>query len=117
MVGPLAERFAVLREGLRTAVFFRATFLRAADFLTSNASRLVVTAGTGRDAMLRAAWDGVRRNFVVLGNSGVVDEFSRDLKPAGEGASTGYLCVGQSCRPPETDPARLAALLKQMAAE
>lgn len=84
--------------------------LRALDFELSKPSRLVLTPGEGREAMLRVAWSGYRRNFVVLGNDGPVDEFTRGLR-ALEGASTAYLCVGQACRLPETDPAKINAYL------
>jgi len=85
--------------------------MRALDFDLSKPSRLVLTEGEGREALLDAAWSGYRRNFVVLGNKGPLDEFTLDLGSR-EGLATAYLCVGQACRAPETDAAKVRGFLE-----
>jgi uncharacterized protein YyaL (SSP411 family) len=84
--------------------------LRALDFDLSKPSRLVLTEGKGRDLLLKVGWSGYRRNFVVLGNKGPLDEFTLGLT-AKDGESTAYLCVGQACRLPETEAARVGKML------
>jgi uncharacterized protein YyaL (SSP411 family) len=90
--------------------------LRALDFDLSKPSRLVLTDGEGREAMLNAAWSGWRRNLVVIGNAGPLDEFTLGLGSK-DGQSTAYLCVGQACRPPVTDAAAVRGFLSPAARE
>ena len=99
--------------GMKSSPFAVVEMLRAVDFKTGKPSRLVVAGENGREAMLKAAWKGFRRNLVVIGNVGPVDAFSRGLKATGEGVATAYLCVGQTCRLPETNPAKVAVLLEE----
>ncbi|NIP92629.1 MAG: hypothetical protein GWO24_03845, partial [Akkermansiaceae bacterium] len=57
-------------------------------------------------------WGGYRRNLLVMGNEGPVSEFTAGLKPQ-EGRTTAYYCVGETCRLPETDAAKLAGWLQE----
>jgi uncharacterized protein YyaL (SSP411 family) len=111
------------RKTLRgtAATFQQSTFalperMRALDFDLSKPSRLVVTEGTGREAMMKTAWEGYRRNFVALGNAGPLDEFTLGLGSI-EGKSTAYLCIGQSCREPATESAVVRKFLSGAEAE
>ena len=95
---------------LRESAFSLPERLRALDFHLAKPSRLVLTDGDGREALLQVAWSGYRRNFLVLGNTEPLDEFTRGLEGI-EGRATAYLCVGQACRKPETDPGKVKAML------
>ena len=114
VLGEMTGQEALREIGRKTLLGAAASFkdssfslperLRALDFDLAKPSRLVVTEGAGREAMMKAAWESYRRNFVVLGNTGPLDEFTRGLG-AIEGKATAYLCIGQSCREPATEAA------------
>jgi uncharacterized protein YyaL (SSP411 family) len=78
----------------------------ALDLASGEPKRLVITDGTGKERWLQHVWQSPRRNLIVLGNRGLVEEFTRGLK-AQDGVATGYLCEGKTCRPPETDPSKV----------
>ena len=59
------------------------------------------------------AWNVSRWNLLVVGTTGPVSEFTRQLKEVKSGKTTAYYCVGQTCRLPETDPAILADWLRE----
>jgi uncharacterized protein YyaL (SSP411 family) len=104
----LGGRIAAMKESPSSV----SESLRALDFHVSKPSRLVIAGGQRREEFLAAAWSGYRRHLVVMGTQGPVDEFTAGLKPAA-GKTTAFLCVGQSCRPPETDPEKLGAWLAE----
>ncbi|MBU6410045.1 MAG: hypothetical protein KGR98_06635, partial [Verrucomicrobia bacterium] len=86
--------------------------LQALDFSLQEPARIVI-AGDARSpeagALARAAQSVYRPNKVVLGNAGAVEPFARTL-PA-RGAALAYLCSGNACQPPVSEPDGLAALL------
>jgi uncharacterized protein YyaL (SSP411 family) len=106
------KAMAAVAGVVRESPFSLPEMVRAIDFETAKPSRLVLTPGEGREAMLRTAWSGYRRNFVVMGNTGPLDDFTRGLHGR-DGKSTAYLCVGQTCRLPVTEPGKLAGLLTE----
>ena len=85
--------------------------LAGLDFYLEKQSRLVVTEGVGRDAWVDAAHQQFKMPL-LLGTKGKVDEFSASL-PVKDEKATGYLCVGQACRAPETDAGKLAWILRE----
>jgi len=60
--------------------------------------------------LLRAAHSVYQPNKIVLGNTGAVEEFSRNL-PAKNGPLV-YLCTGTACQPPTNQPTELRQLLR-----
>jgi hypothetical protein len=63
-------------------------------------------------ALLRALHTVYLPHKVVLGQRGPVDPFARTLPARGEAVA--YVCTGQACQPPVTDPESLQRLLRQM---
>ncbi len=87
--------------------------LKALEFVTGKPARVVLVGDERMEDFIKASWSGVRNNLVVIGTEGPVSSFTKTLKEAGEGKTTAYYCVGQTCRLPETDPAVLAGWLKE----
>ncbi len=101
--------FAARLEKVPQAVPY---LLQALDFSLQEPQRIVI-AGDSQSAkareLLRMTHATYQPNKVVLGNSGAVEEFSRTL-PAEAGA-VAYLCTGQSCQPPTSDPRTIKEML------
>jgi uncharacterized protein YyaL (SSP411 family) len=78
--------------------------LMGLDFLLHEPKRVVI-AGDPRQAetvkLLSAVHSVFQPHKVVLGNSGPVDDFTKNL-PAKEGPVV-YLCTGTACQPPTRD--------------
>jgi uncharacterized protein YyaL (SSP411 family) len=86
--------------------------LVALDFSMQEPRRAVVAGHANSPdvhALLRALHSVYQPNKVVLGNDGPVEEFARTLK-AKEVAIV-YLCTGNACQPPTSDPAEIKKLL------
>jgi uncharacterized protein YyaL (SSP411 family) len=86
--------------------------ISALDFSLQEPQRAVAAGDAGSsDArkLLRAIHSVYQPNKVVLGNHGAVEEFARTL-PAKDGAVV-YLCTGNACKAPTSDPAEVRALL------
>jgi hypothetical protein len=87
--------------------------LQALDFWL-NEPRRVVIAGDANSAkareLLRAAHSVYQPDKIVLGNAGPVEEFARSL-PEKNGPVV-YLCSGQACQPPTSEPAKVREWLK-----
>jgi uncharacterized protein len=82
--------------------------LSAVDFWLEEPRRVVIASEA--DSMLfrellHAAHSVYQPNKVVLGNSGAVEEFARSL-PARDGV-VAYVCTGNACQPPTTQPEEL----------
>jgi uncharacterized protein YyaL (SSP411 family) len=79
------------------------------------APRRVVIADNPRSpeakALLRAAHSIYQPRKVVMGNVGPVEEFARTLPAVG--VATAYLCTGNACQPPTTDPQEIRKFLEQ----
>jgi len=87
--------------------------LMALDFSLQEPRRVVVAgeaASTEARELLRAIHSVYQPNKVVLGNQGAVEEFARTL-PAKNGAVV-YLCTGNACQAPTSDPVEVKKLLK-----
>jgi uncharacterized protein YyaL (SSP411 family) len=89
-----------------------ACMLQALDFWLDEPRRVVV-AGDRQAAkfeeLLHAAHAVYQPRKIVLGNTGAVEPFARTL--AAKDGATVYLCTGDSCQPPITDPATVKELL------
>ncbi|HLZ53636.1 MAG TPA: thioredoxin domain-containing protein [Verrucomicrobiae bacterium] len=87
--------------------------LHAVDFWLEEPRRVVI-AGDANSALfqelLHTAHSVYQPNKIVLGNSGAVEEFARTL-PARDGA-VAYLCTGNTCQPPTSQPEELRRLLR-----
>ena len=85
-----------------------AFMLHALDFWLAEPRRTVIAgdplAPATRELTL-AAHSVYQPNKVVLGNSGDVEPFAATLPPHAGAAA--YVCTGQTCQPPTTNPAEL----------
>ncbi len=91
--------------------------LCALDFWLEEPRRVVVAGNAGTGAareLLAAAHSAYQPNQVVLGSSGPVDRFARDL-PGPDAAPTAYFCTGNACQQPTGDARRLRELLRRQA--
>lgn len=82
--------------------------LTALDFYLSEPHRAVIAGpveSASTQKLLHAAHQVFQPNKVVLGNRGPVEAFARTL-PTKDGA-TAYVCTGQSCQAPTSDPAQI----------
>jgi uncharacterized protein YyaL (SSP411 family) len=107
----LAERYLAQRLTGATGVNAWATsaLLGALD-LYLHAQVLVVTEGTGREALLEAARRTYAPTLCVAGpwaSASVLE----GKTPAEGGAARAFVCTGPTCAPPVTEPAALHALL------
>lgn len=82
-------------------------------FFLAKPPRLVIAGKDGRRAMNDVAAQSFDPQRIVMGNEGLVSEFTAGLKPI-DAKATAYYCVGQSCQLPVNDPEKLKALLKKM---
>jgi uncharacterized protein YyaL (SSP411 family) len=89
--------------------------LLALDFSMQEPKRAVVAGdphSTQAREILHSIHSVYQPNKVVLGNSGVVEAFARTL-PAREHPAV-YLCTGNSCQPPMSDPVAVKHSLLQL---
>jgi uncharacterized protein YyaL (SSP411 family) len=86
--------------------------LHALDFSLQEPTRIVIAGDSDSDKLhelLRAAHFAYQPNKIVSGNSGAVEEFARTLPAKGD--ATVYLCSGNVCQPPISEPKALADAL------
>ena len=87
--------------------------LHALDFWLGEPRRVVI-AGAPNSLKARELLSAVHSVYqpdkIVLGNAGAVEEFARSLPVKNEAMV--YLCTGQSCQPPTSDPAKVEEMLK-----
>jgi len=87
--------------------------LHALDFWLEEPRRVVIAGdvnSTKSRELLRAAHSVYQPNRIVLGNTGLVEEFARSL-PAKDGPVV-YLCTGKACQPPTKDAEKVKKLLR-----
>ena len=60
--------------------------------------------------LIRAASRVYQNHRVILGTTGPVEPFAKTLLPR-EGKATAYICTGNACRPPTSDPAEIRRIL------
>jgi hypothetical protein len=87
--------------------------LQAFDFSLEEPKRAVLAGGlhdSKTRALLHALHSAYQPNKVILGNLGPVEEFARTL-PAKDGPVV-YICTGNACQPPTSDPAQIKILLQ-----
>jgi uncharacterized protein YyaL (SSP411 family) len=102
--------FASRMEKLAQAVPY---MLQALDFWLEEPRRVVIAGDPDAPEfhkLLRAAHAVYQPNKIVSGATGAVEEFSRTL-PSNASAVV-YLCTGQSCQAPTSDPTKVRELLR-----
>jgi uncharacterized protein YyaL (SSP411 family) len=107
----LAEKYLTQRLTGTTGVNAWATsaLLGALDFYL-HSKVLVVSEGTGRDALLAAARTAYAPTLAIAGpwaSASILDAKVADKS----GAARAYVCTGPTCAPPVTEPAKLLPLL------
>ena len=96
---------------LQTQPAALACLLQALDFWLDEPRRVVVAGDENLPAfgeLLRAAHAVYQPNKIVLGTTGAVEPFARTL--AAKGGAAVYLCTGNACQPPTSDPAKVREL-------
>ena len=86
--------------------------LHALDFSLQKPKRIVIAGNSNSkkfQELLRTAHSTYQPNKIVSGNSGTVEEFARTLPAKGD--ATVYLCSGNVCQPPISEPQILAEAL------
>ncbi len=97
---------------LRSQPAALAFMLHALDFWLDEPRRVVVAGennSVGFQPLLRAAHSIYQPNKIILGNTGAVEPFAKTL-PVKNVAVT-YVCAGQTCQPPTSEPATVKELL------
>jgi uncharacterized protein len=91
------------------------TGLLAASMDAMNPQQVVITEGEGRDAMVEAlhglSLPGALEHLLDSGDAGALAP-SLEGKRAKDRAATAFVCLGPQCSEPLTEPAALAALLR-----
>ncbi len=108
----LAERYLAGRGAQAAENPFASSRLLAALDLYLHGQCVVVSEGTGRDALLEAA----RRAYApvrMLAGPWASAEVLAGKGPAADGAAQAYVCRGPVCSLPVTNPADLRALLEK----
>jgi len=91
-------------EHLLRAPTSMTSMLQALDFYHSKRQRLVLALGENSPAgFYEKVANGYRPNLTLMGNKGLVDDFEQGLE-ARDAKTTAYLCEGESCQAPVTEP-------------
>ncbi|HUS33030.1 MAG TPA: hypothetical protein VMZ53_31225, partial [Kofleriaceae bacterium] len=106
----LAEKYLAQRLASSTQVnAWSTSSLLAALDLYLHVQELVVTDGTGRDALLASAREAYAPTLAVIGPWAQASIL--DGKTADGDRSRAFVCKGPTCSPPVTEPAELVKLL------
>jgi hypothetical protein len=106
----IAENFLAGRAAQAMENPFAFSRLLAALDQYLHGIELVITAGSGRDELLTAARRAHAPTLMIVGPWGAPSLFEgRDGTP--DGKAQAFVCRGQTCAPPVTDPDALAELL------
>jgi uncharacterized protein YyaL (SSP411 family) len=110
-----AEATLLLSAGrLQTQPAGLGVMLQALDFWLDEPRRVVIAGDPDTPdfrALLQAAHGIYQPNKIVLGNAGAVEPLARTLKAGAGAGATVYLCTGNACQPPTSDPAKVRELL------
>ncbi len=90
-----------------------AAMLQALDFWLDEPRRVVIagnTDSTNFHELLRAAHSVYAPNKIILGNAGAVEPFAKTLSAKNE--ATAFVCTGQACQSPTSEPEILRQQLK-----
>ena len=90
-----------------------AFMLHALDFWLDEPRRVVIAGKTDSNEfqkLLHAAHSVYQPNKIILGNTGEVEAFAKTLATKNE--ATAFVCTGNSCQPPTSEPAELKELLQ-----
>ncbi len=107
----IAERYLAARAPAAAAAPYSAARLLAALDLAMDGIELVVSEGTGRDALVEAAGRAYAPTKALVGPWAEASLFG-GKGPTADGRAQAFVCRGQSCSAPVTDPAELAAFLQ-----
>ncbi|HUH02587.1 MAG TPA: hypothetical protein VML75_11390, partial [Kofleriaceae bacterium] len=106
----VAERYLAGRCPLAVEQPFASSRLLGALDLYLDGTEIVVTEGAGREALLTA----VRRAYAptkIIAGAWAAPDLLAGKSPDPDGSARAYVCRGQTCSAPITDPAALVALL------
>ena len=106
----LAERYMAGRAGQAAAQPYMSARLLAALDLYLDGVELVVSEGAGREELLAAARRAHAPALMIAGPWAAAS-LTEGRGPAADGEAQAFVCKGQSCSAPVSDPAALAALL------
>jgi len=90
-----------------------AYMLQALDYWLDVPSRVVINNDPGSEKvreLLYAVYSVYQPTKVVLSNKGPVEELARSINDRGEPEA--YICTGQTCKPPTTDPKKIQQMLR-----
>ena len=87
-----------------------------ADMQLGEHARLVIAGEDKQQEFIKVRFQTYSPRLICMGNTGKVDAFTAGLKPI-EGKTAAYYCIGQICKEPVTDPAKLREQLKQSKAK
>lgn len=90
-----------------------AYMLQALDYWLDEPSRVVISGDPGSadaQALLYASYSVYQPTKVVLSNKGPVEELAKSIKDREQPEA--YICTGQTCKPPTSDPEKIRELLK-----
>jgi hypothetical protein len=110
---PAEATLQLFAQRLQTQPAAMAFMLQAVDFWLDKPRRVVIvgdTNSTNFHELLCAAHSVYQPNKIVLGNTGAVEPFARTLSAKGE--STIFICTGNACQPPTSEPSQLKDLLR-----
>jgi uncharacterized protein len=109
----IAERYLAARSSGAAENPFGGSRLLASVDLYLDAMELVVTGGTGREALLEAARRSYAPTLLIAGSwaqASILDGKS----DSPDGKAQAYLCRGQTCSPPTSDPEAVRTLLSPL---
>ena len=90
-----------------------AFMLQALDFWLDEPRRVVIAgepdSAKGKE-LLHAAHSVYQPNKIVLGNTGAVEPFAKTLTAKND--ATVFVCAGNACQPPTSEPSQLRELLR-----
>jgi len=110
---PAEATLQLFAQRLQTQPAAMAFMLHAVDFWLDEPRRVVIAGDTNSPSfqnLRRAAHSVYQPNKIVLGNTGAVEPFAKTL--AAKNEATAFICAGNSCQPPASEPSQLKDLLR-----
>ena len=101
---------------MQKSPYAMAWMMCVADMQLGEHARLVIAGEDKQQEFIKVRFQTYSPRLICMGNTGKVDAFTAGLKPI-EGKTAAYYCIGQICKEPVTDPAKLREQLKQSKAK